>query len=70
MLRAAGYYPKIEELAPKMSIQFRCNRHKVAPKDDPKAIMVFFDVEFVGDTAKDVYYWNLELEEAYSDFCA
>lgn len=68
--KAAGYYPKIEELAPKMSIQFRCNRHAVAPEDDPKAIMVFFDVEFVGDTGKDVYYWNSELEETYSDFCA
>jgi hypothetical protein len=68
--KATSYYPKIEELAPKMSIQFRCNRHTVAPEDDPKATMVFFDVEFVGDTGKDVYYWNSELEEAYSDFCA
>lgn len=68
--KAAGYYPKIKEIAPKMSIQFRCNRHAVAPENDPKAAMVFYDVEFVGDTGNDVYYWNSELEEAYSDFCA
>lgn len=67
--KAVGYYPKIKELVPTMSIQFRCNRHTVAPEDDAKAIMAFFDVEFVGDTGKDVYYWNSELEEAYSDFC-
>lgn len=70
VVKAVSYYPKIEVLAPKMSIQFRCNRHAVAPADDPKAIVVFFDVEFVGDTGKDIYYWNSELEKAYSEFCA
>lgn len=69
VVRAASYYPKIKGLAHKMSIQFRCNRHTVAPVDDPTAIMVFFDVEFVGDTGRDVYYWNSQLEKAYSEFC-
>lgn len=68
--RATSYYPKIEDLAPKMSIQFRCSRHEVAPADNPKAVIVFFDVEFVGDTGKEIYYWNSQLEKAYSDFCA
>ncbi len=69
-VKAASYYPKIEGLAPKMSIQFRCNRHVVSSADDPKAAIVFFDVEFVGDTGKEIYYWNSQLEKAYSDFCA
>lgn len=67
--KATSYYPKIEELAPKMSVQFRCNRHVVAPANDPKASTFFFDVEFVGDIGKEIYYWNSQLESAYSDFC-
>lgn len=67
--KAASYYPKIQGLSHKMSIQFRCNRHTVAPADDPKEFMIFFDVEFVGDTGRDVYYWNSQLEKAFSEFC-